>query len=271
MRYISIVPGMTPEKIKADIAAHKLWLDTDGREGVRIDWCGKDLPGATLAYANLTGATLRGATLRWATLRGANFYRADLAGADFHQANLSEANLQWTDLYKANLRGANLSEANLSEANLYGARLSEADLRGADLRGTDLTRANLSGANLSEANLTGADLAGAILPEFQLCPQENPFTAYKKVCDLNGKGVVLELEILGERTSSLVGRKCRASKVRVIKAIDSSETEFVSTHDKNFRYTVSTEIECKDYNSDIRVECTSGIHFFMTKKEAAQY
>jgi hypothetical protein len=157
-----------------------------------------------------------------------------------------------------------------------GADLSGVDLHGADLRGASLYRAylctaNLTQANFTQANLRQANLTRATLPEFQLCSQENPFTAYKKVHDLNGKGVVLELEILGDRTSNLVGRKCRASKVRVIKAIDSSETEFVSTHDKNFRYTVGAEIECKDYNSDIRIECTSGIHFFMTQEEAAAY
>jgi uncharacterized protein YjbI with pentapeptide repeats len=222
---------MTSETIAEDLAAHKLWLDTDKKEGTRINWSGKDLAWANLAYADLAEA---------------NLTRADLAGA----------NLAVADLRVANLTGANLAGANLTEA---------------DFRGTDLTGANLYKANLAYANLAGANLTEAILPGFQLCPQSGTFTAYKKVRDLNGKGVVLELEVLGDRTSSLIGRTCRTSKARVIKAINSSETEFVSTHDKNFRYTVGAEIECKDYNGDIRVECTSGIHFFITQEEAKGY
>jgi hypothetical protein len=127
-------------------------------------------------------------------------------------------------------------------------------------------------ADLTQANLIEANLTDATLPEFQLCPQEGSFIAYKSVLDpKNDCNVVLKLEIIGDRTSSLIGRKCRASKVRVISAIDSTETEFVSTYDKNFKYTVGAEVECKDYNPDIRVECTQGIHFFMTQKEADEY
>lgn len=124
-------------------------------------------------------------------------------------------------------------------------------------------------ADLSGADLRSADLSGADLPDFQLCPQEDSFTAYKKVAGI----IVLKLSILGKRTSSLVGRKCRTQKALVLSASNDAPkgAEFRSTHDPKFIYRVGEEVSVDNYNPDVRVECTTGIHFFMTKEEAEKY
>ena len=142
-------------------------------------------------------------------------------------------------------------------ANLYGANLEGANLKGANLYG-----ANLYGANLEGANLEGANLEGANLPHFQICPEEGDFIAWKKV-----KGGVLKLLVPKEakRTSSLVGRKCRAEFVVVL------EGSGVSNHDGKTQYAPGMTVYPDKYDDDIRVECTSGIHFFMTKREAEEY
>ena len=79
---------------------HKLWLETNGENGVR--------------------ANLRGANLEDANLRGANLEDANLEGANLRGANLEGANLRGANLRGANLRGANLEDANLEDANLWG-------------------------------------------------------------------------------------------------------------------------------------------------------
>lgn len=138
------------------------------------------------------------------------------------------------------------------EVNLYYAKLQGADLYGADLRG---------------ANLRGANLRGASLPEnWQICPRGKTFKGYKKVKG----GTILELEILGPATNSLVGRKCRTAKARVVRAIGTPEIHFRSMRDPSFKYTVGEVVEVAA-DLDIRVECTSGIHFFMTEQEARDY
>ena len=93
--------------------------------------------------------------------------------------------------------------------------------------------------------------------------------------------MILTLEIQGPSTSSLVGRKCRAQKVKVLKAETPQGApipkfwvkpqEFASTHLASFKYQVGQTLEVKDYDADIRVECTKGLHFFMTKQEAIDY
>ncbi len=151
----------------------------------------------------------------------------------------------WANLEGANLEGANLEGANLGWANLYGA--------------------NLEGANLKGANLGWANLEGAKLPRFQICPQEGSFIAYKKTT----KGVIrIMIPDDAKRTNSLTDRKCRASKVIVL---DGDGVGGTGTYYPSLVYGEGDVIECEDYDDDIRVECTKGIHFFMTKEEAEEW
>ena len=164
------------------------------------------------------------------------------------------------DLRDANLRGADLQGANLQGANLRGAYLLSADLRGANLRGANLRDAYLRDAYLQRANLLSADLRGAKLPHFQICPEEGSFVAYKKV----DTGVIkLEIPSKAKRTSSLIGRKCRAEYVRVLEGSGRSG--------RGGDYKEGEIVYPDSYDDDIRVECTNGIHFFMTRKEAEEY
>ena len=192
-----------------------------------------------------------------ANLKGANLYGANLKGVNLYGANLYGANLEGANLEGVNLYGANLEGANLEGVNLYGANLKGVNLYGANLEG-----ANLEGANLVGANLKGANLEGANLPHFQICPEEGEFIAWKKV-----ERGVLKLLVPKEakRTSSLVGRKCRAEFVIVL------EGSGLSCHDGMTEYKPGVTVYPDKYDNDIRVECTNGIHFFMTKREAEEY
>ncbi len=198
-------------------------------------------------------------------LTGEGGCRANLSGA-----NLSWADLEGADLHEANLRGANLSGANLSWAYLHEANLRGANLRGANLRGAKLSGANLSWADLHEANLRGANLSGANLskaklPNFQICPEEGDFIGWKK---LQGS-IVAKLLIPAEakRTSTLVGRKCRAEFVKVLE-LSKTTTDM---HSGRTLYVQGEMVYPNKYDDDIRVECTHGIHFFITRKEAKEY
>ena len=221
-----------------------------------------DLREADLFEADLRGADLRGADLRGANLRGANLRGANLFEADLRGANLFEADLRGTDLRGADLRGANLRGADLRGANLRGANLFEADLFEADLRE----------ANLFGADLRGADLRGADLPKFCIVP-EGTFTAWKKA---SGKLVQLTIPANAKRTSSLIGRKCRAEFVytKAIFNLDGSPSSLLSVqgdYDNSTVYTIGKRTDPDKYCDDIRIECSNGIHFFITREEAINY
>ena len=214
----------------------------------------------------------------------ANLYGADLYGADLRGANLCRADLSVADLSKADLSGAILRKADLSGAklrgvNLCGADLREADLRRADLSETILCRANLNGANLSGSNLSESNLSRANLHESKgvnypmTCPERGSFIGFKLVRN----NLIVELEITEDALrSSATGRKCRCSKAKVLSItnIDGTESNINSARslwDPVFIYSVGETIEVPDFDVNRWNECSSGIHFFITRQEAVDF
>lgn len=162
---------------------------------------------------------------------------------------------------------ADLSGANLSWANLSGENLSGADLRRADLR---------------QANLNGADLSGAILTNVKYnentaffalcCPEEGSFIGFKKA---GGKIIKLLIPEDSKRSSATT-RKCRCSKAKVlsiteIDGSDSGITEVCSDLDERFIYKVGETVSVSDFDENRWNECSTGIHFFITRDEAVKY
>jgi len=177
--------------------------------------------------------------------------RADLRGADLRGADLQGADLQDADLRGADLQGADLRGADLQGADLQGADLRDADLRGADLQGADLQRADLQGAK-------NGDLAIArtrILPNGTL-------VAFKRCRE----GVV-ELSIPAEaKRSHAFGRKCRGEYAVVVATPDGKPAH--SLHDGAFEYRVGETVRPDRWDDDWTQECSSGIHFYISRIEA---
>ena len=154
-----------------------------------------------------------------------------------------------------------------------------ADLRGANLSGTDLRGANLSGTDLRGVDLRGADLYGANLYEAKnlnlpmACPEEGSFIGFKK-CRNN---FIVKLEIPSDSLRcSATGRKCRCSKAKVISITNLDGTNantnvVISKRDPNFIYKVGETVEVKNFDTNRWNECSTGIHFFITRQEAVDY
>ena len=201
-----------------------------------------------------------------ANLSGANLSGANLSGANLSGANLSREDLSVADLFRANLYGANLYGADLSRANLYGADLSRANLSRANLSGADLSGANLSGANLSEADLKDIDINENTFGIILNCPEEGSFIAFKKCY---GKIVKLLIPEDAKRSSATT-YKCRASKAKCLH-IEGDLKYIPSDRDINFIYRVGETIEVEDFDDNRWDECSTGIHFFMSKQMAENY
>lgn len=231
---------MTKGELQDIIESHKKWLN--GYGGERANLCGADLSDTDLRNVNLHHALL---------------IHADLCNADLSCAIINAANLSYADLSGANLCYTNLRNANISDANLCGA--------------------NLSGANLSRANLRGTDLSKLIYDEdtafYALqCPETGSFIGYKKA-----HGYIVELEILADaKRSSATSRKCRcsAAKVLSITTISGKSTkvkEIASNRDSNFVYRVGEIVRVDCFDENRWNECSTGIHFFITRSEAERY
>ena len=181
------------------------------------------------------------------------------------------------DLSGANLSGADLRYAILNYADLRYANLRDAILRSADLRSADLKYADLSGADLKNAILIHTRLSGAILEGTKIfipiaCPEEGSFIGYKKC----GKYIIkLRITETSKRCSS-TSRKCRCSEAEVLSItnLDGTSnyiTSVSSDYDPNFVYKVGEIVSVSDFDENRWNECSTGIHFFITREEAVKY
>ena len=140
-----------------------------------------------------------------------------------------------------------------------------------NLTHADLRNANLRGADLKDANLTYANLDDCIISYPLVCPEVGSFVGWKKA-----KGLIVKLEICEDALrSSSTTNKCRCSKAKVlaIETLDgkSGPNEIASSRDENFIYRVGEIVEVKDFNTNRWEECSTGIHFFITRDEAVRY
>ena len=196
----------------------------------------------TLAGQTLAGQTLAGKTLAGQTLAGQTLDRQTLTGQ-----TLAGQTLDGQTLDRQTLDGQTLDGANLIEANLIGA------------------------------NLSGADLSGVIYNEntafFALCcPEEGSFIGFKKA---GGKIVKLQIPHTAKR-SSATSRKCRCSKAKVISITnldgsDSGVKKVASDRNESFIYEVGKTVSVDNFDDNRWNECSTGIHFFITRDEAVRY
>lgn len=292
---------ITIEELEMILKNHKLWLDTHGAEGEQaclayMDLTGVNLENADLYMANLIGTNLQGANLENKDLRAVDFTWADLSNANMSGANLSYAIMDGADLSGANMRysrfiyaslanadmsmsdlqGAIFTAANLRGANLTCSYMSCADLRSANLEGANLTNADLKYANINHVDLTGVDLTNVKnLPDISMsCPATGSFIGWKRAD--NNFIVKLEIPEDAKRSSAIGSRKCRCNKAKVlsIENLDGTPAEVTSVHSKHypdFIYKVGETVEVPDFDENRFIECSNGIHFFMTRGEAFAY
>ena len=106
---------------------------------------------------------------------------------------------------------------------------------------------------------------------FPQCP-DGEFVGYKKA---GGKIVKLLIPEDAKRSSATT-LKCRCSKAKVleIQEIDGSPSEVkdvLSKFDNDFIYRVGETVFVEDFDDNRWNECTTGIHFFISRDTAVSY
>ena len=246
---------MNAMELRKVLEQHQLWLNGEG--GKRADLRGVCLSHANLPYTDMSYADLSGADLSYADLS-----HADLSYADLSHVYLYHANLSYTDLLHADLSYTDLSGANMGYAMMRGV-----DLCGATLRGANMTNADLCGAKLDDVTYNCSTSFFALQ-----CPEEGSFIGYKKACSH-----IVKLEILPDaKRSSATTHKCRcnAAKVISITTLDGKDdgTRTVSSdYDNRFEYRVGEIVRVDNFDENRWNECSTGIHFFITRDEAVNY
>lgn len=153
------------------------------------------------------------------------------------------------------------------EDNSIKDTLLEAIKKGADLRGADLRGAYLQGAKIDDIEKYKSN--------FWIIPEQGAFEAWKKLA--NNSLAKLLIPTKAKRTCNLRNRKCRAEYVKVL-AIWNAEgkkvNEGISKGDGNavtIKYTVGKITKSDSFDDSVLIDCSHGIHFFVTKQEAIDY
>ena len=227
---------ITQEELNKILKEHQLWLNSNGREGIKAGLSAMDLSGMNLRHANL-----RRANLRYANLRGADLYNADLYNVDLRYANLRNANLENTNITGANLYGASLTGANLTNIKY------------------DSTTKYFSLACPEKGEFVGYKKAWDITP--------------KGYCT---EVIVKLLIPADAKRSSATTDKCRCNKAKVLSITDLDGNgigakEVLSDYDNSFIYKVGETVEVNNFDENRWAECAPGIHFFMDREVAVEY
>lgn len=242
----------------------------------------------------------------------ADFSSCRLEGLDFHGMYLDKANFENADLHDCDFSNASLSMAKFNGAELYRCDFGLAKLRCAEFTWAKIFDCNFFGANLSSAwfidanigyiNFENAmindhtDFTGAVARHLKdmpyipmVCPEEGEFVAWKVVLastedlvdGVRHTPVLVKLLIPADaKRSSGFGRKCRASKAKVLEIcnLDGREINWKfgyrihSCWNWDFNYEVGKIVEPEDpFDEDRWSECASGIHFFINRNEAIEY
>ena len=184
-----------------------------------------------------TGARLDAANI--------DFSDVDFSKIDFRDANFHDAIFSGADFHDANFIGANFHGANFHDAIFYGA--------------------NNINEVISSANIANTELCIQ-------CPEEGSFIGFKKA-----DGAIVKLRVTeSAKRSSATTRKCRCSEAEVLEiqnmdGTKSERTSVSSKYDRNFIYSAGTIVSVPDFDDDRWVECTRGIHFFLSRQEAVNY
>ena len=201
----------------------------------------------------------------------------DLTGMDLSNADFELSSFENSVLNGANFENSSVENALFDGCPLRGANFKNAVMVTASFRYCDMRECNIEDANLYGAVLEYANLEGIISNEgtqwFRLhCPETGAVLGYKKC--INDRMVQLLIPADAKRTSAtLPSCRCSKAKVLTIKSFDYKENfeEAWSLVDENFIYKKGEWVEVKDFNEDRWMDSTTGIHFWMTRKEAQDY
>lgn len=248
---------ITTEEMHDILHLHMLWL-INSDNGVQADFTD-----CIIENMDLDAVELRQAIFCRSSIKNVNFRRTNLEKADFRHAYISCVNFRSAILWRANFEDSRLIDVSFKNAILHEAQLA----------GVYLGDCALSGADLCRADLRSARGLPALV-----CPEKGSFIGFKKSgYDIKtSQRYIIKLKIHKKAMrSSATSRKCRCSEAKVlsITTMDGKKGPSMvrSDHDKNFIYRVGRTVKVDDFDPDRWHECTSGIHFFITREEAVAY
>lgn len=232
-------------------------------------------------------------------LSSLNIENRNLKRAMFYNCNMNEMRISHCDMSCVCFYLSNMERIFFKNCNFLNMVFYESVLRNARFLKCKLVNVNLS-VNLSKVEISDCELENIITDSYTSfyslqCPEEGAFIGFKKavvfvpnvisenyiVTNMNvwtPQPVIVKLQITEDSLrSSATSRKCRCSKAKVlsISYLDGTEcpegTIAYSQYDSDFIYKIGDILEIKNFDENRWEECSTGIHFFITREEAVNY
>ncbi|MFQ9545355.1 MAG: DUF5758 domain-containing protein [Clostridium sp.] len=233
-------------------------------------------------------------------LSSLNIKNRNLKRARFYNCNMNGMRISYCDMSYAGFYSSNMKRIFFENCNFFNETFYENNLREACFLRCRLINIELRSSNFSRAKIKDCELkniatdSGTSFYSLQ-CPEEGAFIGFKKavvfvsdvisenyiVTNMNvwtPQPVIVKLQITEDSLrSSATSRKCRCSKAKVlsISYLDGTEcpegTIAYSQYDSDFIYKIGDILEIKNFDENRWEECSTGIHFFITREEAVNY
>lgn len=248
-----------------------------------------DLGGSILSHAEFEDCFMEHAFLRKIEAESLGMQNVDLSYSDISESHITCSYFNDCHFDYSRLVGLDFREVRLNRIRagfIEADSISACDISGHDvkLERSDLSNSYLCRVSVKDLYLSACCTEGMTVVESDKiniplsCPDTGAFIGWKKCICENGTHAIVKLQIYdtSERVSG-GGRKCRCSKAKVLEIQDLSGSrndikEARSIYANEFVYVVGHNVKpLERFEKNRWEECSSGIHFFITRKEAVDY
>lgn len=203
-------------------------------------------------------------------------FPASFSFSDFTYSDFSFENLSFCDFNHSYFKGVVFSGSDLTKADFSDATIVDCDFRDTILSGTNFFNAKIYNTSFIFAKI---DEFSSLNNYPMTCPSHGDFIGWKK---LNNKIIKLLIPAEAKRVSG-ASRKCRAEFAKVldiqnedgtsadVSSITNEEITLFYPKVKPITYTIGEMVYPDSFDENRWNECSSGIHFFISRNEATAY
>lgn len=196
----------------------------------------------------------------------------DFSYSTFMNSEFQNSNIIDTVFLNCNFKQLIFYMSCFENSTIYKTDMADSKLIKSVFYKTSIDYTNFSGSKINNTEFSYINYDETTAFFAQSCPEKGSFIGFKKC----GKYIV-ELQITADaKRSSATSRKCRCSKAKVLSITnldgsDSVLSKISSNSDSEFIYKIGETVEVKDFDENRWNECSTGIHFFITRDEAVRY
>lgn len=278
--------NLTQQEVDEIVVKHKKWLRGE-KGGEKADFSKTNLINVYFDKVDLSLADFSNSYISDAKFSNSNFFYSNFSFTHIKKIVIEKCNFSYSTFMEAEFQNSNITDTIFSSCNfnqlifymscfknstISKTNMADSSLIESVFYKTSINYTNFSGSKINNTEFSCINYDETTAFFAQSCPEKGSFIGFKKC----GKYIV-ELQITEDaKRSSATSRKCRCSKAKVLSITnlngsDSGLSKISSNRDSKFIYKIGETVEVKDFDENRWNECSTGIHFFITRDEAVRY